>query len=884
MGRDAEVTTISQRLSAAAAGHAGVVWIEGDAGFGKTALVRRVLAALPSDFIVMSAEADELAREQPFGVVSRLGAVTSAGSFAAGLELLRLTGERQDHRPVLVVVEDMHWADATSRKALVTMARRLDAEPVALLLTSRPGGRDADGWDRIVNDEIICCTIQLGPMAEQQVGEWAHRLHIELTGAQAARLHRHTGGHPLYIKTLLHELTPEQLTSSTHELPAPRSLSSATIAALAELPEEAHQLASALAVLGQRTPLAVVARVAAVTEPVAALESLLKTGFVQWLPGEHNTPIDFVHPLYRLAVYDDLSPTRRQALHRAAADNLGRVAGWPHRVAAADSADDALADELENGATDEIHRGANGLAAKYLMWAAPLTTQHQVADSRFLRGVRLLLADGQLERFAEVVPVIETCDPGPLRDLVLGSYAYETGDAESAQRLLSSAAAEEDADPSVRADAHIRLSSIYITRGEPMRQAQSAEAALSLGGGDDQITRSALGSLASAEFSLNGAPAGLAVLEKRLPERPGDVAGADGELLAVRGLLRLYAAQTRSGIVDLRAAIRLSRAGFSQQHLPAAHVYLARALYVVGDWDEALVHARAAQAIVSDDRLSWIRGRAESVIGTVAAARGSWEEAEACLAIANDAASAASDAAWPDLVARLVRSAICRARADAAGVVDALRPLMTDKRVVVSQMAVVAWWPILVEGLIDSGELREAATELDRLQRHIDDTRMDIGGQVAGQRARLAAANGDPDEAAAQFQLAIETIRPDDPLVDRGLLRHHYGRLLHARGNRRDAVDHLRAAHEVFAGVGAEPYRQAVADDLASCGIRTATKHSPLALTEREQDVVALVRKGMTNKEIAAEMYVSEKAVEYHLRNVYGKLGISSRRELRSQG
>ena len=358
-----------------------MVWIEGDAGFGKTALVRRVLAALPSDFMVMSAEADELAREQPFGVVSRLGAATSAGSFAAGLELLRLTGERQDHRPVLVVVEDMHWADATSREALVTMARRLDAEPVALLLTSRPGGRDADGWDRIVNDEISCCTIQLGPMAEQQVGEWARRLDIELTGAQAARLHRHTGGHPLYIKTLLHELTPEQLTSSTHELPAPRSLSSATIAALAELPEEANQLASALAVLGQRTPLAVVARVAAVTEPAAALESLLKTGFVQWLPGEQNTPIDFVHPLYRLAVYDDLSPTRRQALHRAAADNLGRVAGWPHRVAAADSADDALADELENGAADEIHRGANGLAAKYLMWAAPLTTQRQVADT-----------------------------------------------------------------------------------------------------------------------------------------------------------------------------------------------------------------------------------------------------------------------------------------------------------------------------------------------------------------------------------------------------------------------------------------------------------------------------------------------------------------------
>ena len=75
--------------------------------------------------------------------------------------------------------------------------------------------------------------------------------------------------------------------------------------------------------------------------------------------------------------------------------------------------------------------------------------------------------------------------------------------------------------------------------------------------------------------------------------------------------------------------------------------------------------------------------------------------------------------------------------------------------------------------------------------------------------------------------------------IERALLRHRYGRLLYARGNRRDAVDYLRAAHELFAGVGAEPYRQAVADDLASRGIRTATKQSPLDFTEPEQDVVA---------------------------------------------
>ena len=400
----------------------------------------------------------------------------------------------------------------------------------------------------------------------------------------------------------------------------------------------------------------------------------------------------------------------------------------------------------------------------------------------------------------------------------------------------------------------------------------------------DEITRTAWGSLASAEFTLNGAPAALAVLARRLPDHAGEIDGADAELLVVRGLLKLYAAETRAGIDDLRVAIRMSRGGMSHQHLPAAHVYLARGLFIVGDWDEALVHARAARAIVDDARYDWMRGRAEFVFGTVAASRGQWDDAQASLAEVERAAAGRADTTWAELLARILKSAICRARSDAAGVIDALRPLASDTRIVVSQMAMMAWWPILIEGLIEAGETTDAATELDRLAHYVDDTGMNIGGQLTGLRARLAAATGHPDEAAGLFELAIATIRPDDGLLDRGLLRHRYGRLLHARGNRRDAVDYLRAAHEMFAAVGAEPYRQAVADDLASCGIRTVTKQSPLDFTEREQDVVALVRKGMTNKEIAEQMYVSEKAVEYHLRNVYGKLGISSRRELRSLG
>jgi hypothetical protein len=498
VGRDAELAALSDGLAAAADGRPTLWWVEGDAGFGKTALTRRLIASAPAEFTVLSAEADELGRQRRFGVVADLGAATTADSFSVGLDLLRMIGERTENGPMLVVVEDLHWADEGSRAALLTVARRIEGDRVCLVVTSRSGG-PADGWQRLVSDETRCRRLELGPLDAEQVHRWANQVGVAVTAAQAARLRAHTGGHPLYVKTLLSELTTEQLTSTSRELPAPRSLASATIGALAELPAEAGQLASALAVLGERTALPVLARVADVAEPTPALERLLATGFVRWLPGEPSTPVEFVHPLYRLAVYDDLSPTRRQRLHRAAADQLGRVAGWPHRVAAADTVDDALADELDAGASAELANGATDVAARYLSWAVPLTSRRGVAESRMLRGARLLLADGQLDVVGELRPELEACDPSPLRDLVLGSYAYETGDSEVAQRLLESAASDAVADPSVRAAASVRLSSIYVMQGEPGRQAKAAAAALSVDGADDRIARTAWGSLASAE-------------------------------------------------------------------------------------------------------------------------------------------------------------------------------------------------------------------------------------------------------------------------------------------------------------------------------------------------------------------------------------------------
>ena len=131
---------------------------------------------------------------------------------------------------------------------------------------------------------------------------------------------------------------------------------------------------------------------------------------------------------------------------------------------------------------------------------------------------------------------------------------------------------------------------------------------------------------------------------------------------------------------------------------------------------------------------------------------------------------------------------------------------------------------------------------------------------------------------------AVQLLGPDDPLLDRACLHHSLGRALLAQGRRRPALDELHAAHDQLAAVGAEPFLRRVEADLARAGIRTSPQQSrsPLDLTERERDVVALVAKGLTNQEVAAELYVGSKTVEYHLRNVYGKLGVTSRRQLRN--
>ncbi|HEX4016843.1 MAG TPA: AAA family ATPase, partial [Frankiaceae bacterium] len=384
VGREAELAVAATAAQAAAAGRPGVIWIEGVAGSGKTTFARHVLAELAQGAVTVRVQCEEVAKNVSYELAAQLGVASSDSPFAVAQRLLGRWSALQEQGLVVVVVEDAHWADAPSTLALITAVRRLDQDRVLVLVTSRPAA--GPEWERLSSDEERCSRVTLGSFDAGEVSRLAAVHGVALTMREATRLWSHTGGHPIWVRTLLAELTPEELKAPEGDLPAPRSLASAVTARLGAMPSDARDLVAALAVLSQRSPLTVAARVAGVAAPLEALESLLSTGFVRWESTQPGTPVEFAHPLYRLAVYEDLSPTRRRDLHRSAARVLTPGSVLAHRVAAAEGTDDGLADELEAVAASARAVGATGQAARTLLWASSLTQSSERAEQRLLEA------------------------------------------------------------------------------------------------------------------------------------------------------------------------------------------------------------------------------------------------------------------------------------------------------------------------------------------------------------------------------------------------------------------------------------------------------------------------------------------------------------------
>ena len=276
----------------------------------------------------------------------------------------------------------------------------------------------------------------------------------------------------------------------------------------------------------------------------------------------------------------------------------------------------------------------------------------------------------------------------------------------------------------------------------------------------------------------------------------------------------------------------------------------------------------------------------------VLAGRGKWEAARTQIDILDRMNRALGSPAVETMFWALAETMLAQAQADPAAMLRSLEPLLdrvTDCAEEQPRPLYKLWllWQhsLLLEALTGTGELKAAAVALDALTAEHDGTGY-MRLVVARLSGQLAEAQGRPRDALAMYEQAVgQTSGADgDAPFFRAMVEHGYGRLLVATGSgsRREAARWFGSARDRFSALRAAPFLERCDADLAAIGLTApgGTRGGLPALTERELTVAHLILDGRTNQEAAAELYVSQKTVEYHLSNIYAKLGISSRRQL----
>jgi len=317
-------------------------------------------------------------------------------------------------------------------------------------------------------------------------------------------------------------------------------------------------------------------------------------------------------------------------------------------------------------------------------------------------------------------------------------------------------------------------------------------------------------------------------------------------------------------------------------HIPDLHAYcyLALAQYLAGAWDDVLLTAEQGFSAAAIHSRRYELPLLHLAAGCVPAGRGAAGEAERHARLAEEAA-ASLDYGQERLYAAMARTLVCQASADYLGMADALgywQDAVLDGR---TRLYAVLWRPLLAEGLIGSGQLEQAAAVLDQLRAEHGQAGY-LQPALAWLEGWLAEQRGAPEQARRIYARGEESASAHSPVYTARLLLAH-GRLLRRTGNRKDAVERLRRADELYTALRAAPFIARTEEELAACHLpgSPAKKQPVLALTSRETEVAHLVGKGLSNPEVAAELFISRKAVEYHLGNIYAKCGLQGRQQLR---
>ena len=850
--RAAQLATLEELLSTVVADRRGrAVLVAGEAGVGKTSLVRRFSACRPESVGLLSGACDTLFTPRPLGPFRDIAASIDSG-FEAVVErgekpyriASTLLGNLVDRGPAILVVEDVHWADEATLDVLGLMLRRIEAVPTLMVITYRDEGLDRAHPVRLFLGELsssrAIVRLRLPALSADAVAELAlpH-------GMDPLDLHRKTGGNPFFVTEIL----------AAGDNRIPDTVRDAVLARAARLSVKARGVLDAASVLQPQAELWLLEAVA--PESADHLDECLNSGMLVAAPGA----VAFRHELARLAIEESLAPNRRRATHRAALAALSTPpAGAPDvaRLAHhAEAADDPVAvlrfapDAAVSAAAAGAHREAAAQYDRALRFAAGIDVSTR--GGLFDRHSYECYVTGQFDSALESARRALDChrESGDVRNegnalSTLSRLLRYVGRPDEAARAAHAAISVLEAlQPGHElAMAYANLSYLFMSVEDAEGTVRWASKALSLAEqlGDLEAQLYSLINMGTIDY-LAGSAESVVTLEscRRRASRAG-LAEYAGRAYVT---LTYWAARTKSH--DAAARHLDDALAYCTEHgLDIWRSYLtvsrARAQLDHGDWDSAI---ETAGAIIRDPRTSPVtRVIALAVLGLVRARRGDPE-------------------CWPPLEEAWGRAEgtgelqrielVALARAEAAWLEgnDTLVASATEAPLKLAKLRGASWIVGALETWRWRAGLREPfSTNLPQ----------PFSAQAAGDwalAARLWEQLGCPYEAALALADA-----DDESAMRRALVE-------------------LRK-------LGAMPAAAITGRRLRDRGVKglprgphPSTRGNPAHLTARELEILGMVAKDLTNREIARGLFVSQKTVDHHVSSILGKLGVSARTEVR---
>jgi DNA-binding CsgD family transcriptional regulator len=898
LDRAPEREVLDSLLAHVREGQSAVLVMRGEPGIGKTALLRHV-ARHASGFRVAQVAGVEAEMELPFSGIHQLCAPVldqldalpqpqqnalnvalglAAGDvpdrFLVGLAVLGLLSAAAEERPLLCLVEDAHWLDAASGLILGFVARRLQADSVAIVAAIRePSTRhDFDGLPEL----------RLRGLGEED----ARTLLMSAVPGRIDdrvrdRIVAETRGNPLALLDLPRSMSAPELAGGFELLPAtdlPRHLEEQYRERAGELPEATQRLllVAAAEPLGDATLIWRAAQALGIDR-----SSLAPAEDAQLV--EIGARVRFRHPLVRSAVYRAAAASERRDVHRALAETTDPDAdpdrrAW-HRAHAAVGVDEAVAAELERSADRARSRGGAAAAAAFLARAAELTPDPAERGRRALAAAQAKFdaaaADAALDLLA-------TAELAPLDEFQLAclerlraeiTFARTRG-SDAPVLLLDAARRLELLDAAMARETHLEAiaAAMFAGRlggGPGVREA--AEAAHAAPAAEQPRAIDLLLDGLATRF-IEGYSASLPPLRRALDEFR-DVEGLterDVRWLWLGCRLAQDLWDDELWYVLATRGLGVARETGALSVLPIAATYRAALHVHAGEFG-------AASALIAEaDAITHATGMAPLKYASLmmAAWRGNDAEAHELM----EAGRLEATARGEGMGLRVLEWATALLYNGCGRYGEALEA--AQRGCEPEDVGLFAWACVeLIEAGVRSGATDAASAALDGLSERTQASGTDWAlGIEAGSRALVS----DGSDAERLYREAVDRLARTRGVVHLARARLLYGEWLRRENRRVDARDQLRAAHEVFSGIGAEGFAERARSELAATGetARSRADEARGVLTPQEAHIARLARDGLSNPEIGAQLFISPRTVQYHLRKVFLKLDITSRNQL----